>query len=356
MGHLKEVQINEFLDVNNTPEDTGLASASKDFSIMMWVIFLCVIASAHSKRQLYVREAKMGDQTSESSSYQYTSNSFDPNYVKFNNLYYPSYLQNVPQNYENFQYYYPDFKSFQRVIPNEYSYWPTLYKDSYIYGLGNNKDLDRSKNYQFVHNNGDTYDNVHHTEKGKEGNSAYKNVEEFDKGLKSKHDSESHQGYYNTKGGDKDGHYESSTYFTKDNEADKGSKGGSYSESSGHKKGSKTTGYHKVYNKDEYKKDRSFYDESDRRGNFNKYASSDSNHERKEGDFEKGGRSNYGFNEANQGENGSYDKGHYNANNREFSDQQGKDEYQENNSNYKEDNEKNNERFDYNNNDKGYYE
>ncbi|KAK4886938.1 hypothetical protein RN001_003209, partial [Aquatica leii] len=312
------------------------------FTILIYTT-LSAIATAH--RRIFFREAKTEDQVSESSGYHYTSSSYSPDIKSLNHLYYPSsdispYLQQFPESSESFHYYYPNYKSFQHYTPEEYSYWPNLYKGFDRYRYGYDKSLGDFKNYQDIGDKIDNYDSTRYAAHGKLGDAAFQSMETYDKGLNGKHHDEAHKGYYNKEGSDKDGYYGNSEYFAKNNAGGKGYKGESYGESSGHKKGSKTTGFHKVYNKNEYKKDHTFYDESDKRGHFNKYAHGDSYHEKKEGDVKNGGRSNYGFHKVNQGENGSYDKGHYDANDNKFRDQQGKGGYQEDYSNYNQGNEK----------------
>ncbi|KAK5643947.1 hypothetical protein RI129_007792 [Pyrocoelia pectoralis] len=170
--------------------------------------------------------------------------------------------------------------------------------------------LSNFKHNGFVVTKGDNYGESHNEENGQDGHKGYNTEEKYEKGSQGKHDNENNKGYYNKDGGDKNSHHESSEHFSVDNEAAKGSNGGSYSESGGHKKGSKTTGYHKVYKKND-------------------------------GALEKGGHSDVKFHETNQGENGDYDKGHYDVYDSKFRDHQGKEGHRENYSGYAKDSKEN---------------
>ncbi|KAF2899620.1 hypothetical protein ILUMI_06556 [Ignelater luminosus] len=295
---------------------------------------------------MYVRRARMEDQASASSGYMYHSDSNGPtSYVHFSgtsgdlsHFGYPPmaishYTQEIPEAHESFEHYYPDYHHSDYYF-NPYSHlhhglFDDFDIDKYGYGYGYGKELD---DFKYGKGDGEKYDTSKYFDGGEKGQSGYKSNEEYEKGSKGKHDKEAHKGYYSKKGGDKEGHHESSEHYGSKNEAAKGSKGESFSESSGHKKGSKTTGYHKVYHKDEYKKDHSFYDESDKRGHHDKYGNADSHHSSENGAFEKGGHSAAGFHENEQGKKGAFDKGYYDVNDSKFLGQTGGNKYHQHHS------------------------
>lgn len=97
------------------------------------------------------------------------------------------------------------------------------------------------------------------------------------------------KGYHDQSGGTKQGHNDQGQFYASNHEEGEGNKGQQFQEAKGHKKGSKTTGYHKVYHKDEYKKDHSFYDESDKRGQFSRYGDEAAHHSNEKGDHKEGG-------------------------------------------------------------------
>lgn len=66
-----------------------------------------------------------------------------------------------------------------------------------------------------------------------------------------------------------------------DDSSESGESGGKFKEQKLHKRGIKTTGYHNVFHKDEYKKVHTFYDDADHRGNFKKFGSEYENNESK---------------------------------------------------------------------------
>lgn len=116
--------------------------------------------------------------------------------------------------------------------------------------------------------------------------------------------------HYDTETGHKKEHSDVAGNYGRYDETESGEKGSSYGQASYHKKGQKTSGFHKVYHKDEYKKHTDFYDENHKKGYFDKYSVADEHHNAAEGDFEKGGHHESGFDNKNNGEKGFYDKGH----------------------------------------------
>ncbi|XP_050503789.1 uncharacterized protein LOC114340365 [Diabrotica virgifera virgifera] len=123
----------------------------------------------------------------------------------------------------------------------------------------------------FIKGGGSNYEDGVSASSGEKGTKGYSNRDEFAKGLKGRHQNDQRKGFYDVLGGDKRGHQEQEGHYSTKHHSAKGNKGGSFSEESSHDKGSKTTGYHKVYHKDEYKKDKSFYDKQDKKGHFNRY-------------------------------------------------------------------------------------
>ncbi|XP_031341003.1 uncharacterized protein DDB_G0290685-like [Photinus pyralis] len=281
-----------------------------------------LIVTSTARRAIYVREAEVQDQNSASTAYAYNSNSGPVSYAYFSkgfggeNVNFPQYYEPYYQLYEHLGY----------NVPKRYGYG----------GLDG-----------YVLHNGEDYGGSHFLQRGHAGQKENNAQESYNKGSQGKHDNENHKGYYNNERGDKSGHHESAEKFSNQNEGGKSSNGGSYSVSGGHRKGSKTTGYHKVYKKNEYKKDNTFYDESDKRGHFNKYANADSYRKGESGALEKGGHYDAGFHESKQGENGDHDKGHYDVVDSKFSDQQGKEGYRENYSGYAKDRKENENLYGY---------
>lgn len=336
--------------------------------ILILLAFAAASVSATETNQMYVRRARMEDQAVGSSGYMYRSDSNGPtSYVHFSGSAgdlsgygYPPIaithsLDAIPEMYSNVQQYYPetyasDYKQDVDVRGGIAAVEAEAEKQRQAY----DQDLTKSRiitldnGSEGSEGSGENYDVSKYSGEGEKGEKGYENVDKYDEGSQGKHEKEEDKGFYDKKGGNKEGYHESSGHYGSKQEAAKGSKGESFSESSGHKKGSKTTGYHKVYHKDEYKKDHSFYDESDKRGHYDKHGNAQSEHSNENGAFAKGGHSAAGFQEDKQGKEGAYDKGHYDKNDSKFLAEEGKNAYHENHSDFgKESGTNNGESFGY---------
>lgn len=73
-------------------------------------------------------------------------------------------------------------------------------------------------------------------------------------------------GHDEEEGGHKKSHYDEADSHKEHHESGKKQKGGKHGHKKFHKKGSKTTGYHKKANKDEYHKEHKFYDDKHEEG------------------------------------------------------------------------------------------
>lgn len=71
-------------------------------------------------------------------------------------------------------------------------------------------------------------------------------------------------------------------------------------------------------NKDEFKKDHSFYDKADKKGFFNRYGDFDAKKVASEGTFKKGGQHESGFEKSGHAAKGETDKGKFEGENKEF--------------------------------------
>lgn len=94
-----------------------------------------------------------------------------------------------------------------------------------------------------------------------------------------------------------------------------------------HKKGSKTTGYHNVYHKDEYKKDHKFYDESDHSGHFAKHGEKEKKHSADSGYEKKGGFHDSAYDQGHKKKQGSESTGHVDEQHKKYKKKHGYDKY-----------------------------
>lgn len=191
--------------------------------------------------------------------------------------------------------------------------------------LDDDEENQQQQKENYESGNGEQNNSGYHTQKGEKSVAEYNNNHAFDKGQKGSYENEGHKGHYLQNGGNKNGYFDSSNGYASQHSEGKASKGGNFEESGYHKKGQKTTGYHKVYHKDEYKKDHTFYDESDKKGHYSKYDNADSSRQAVAGGHKAGGSSASGFQNnlygkegfAENGRNNEASSGHNSANGRE---------------------------------------
>ncbi|KAL1131658.1 hypothetical protein AAG570_011271 [Ranatra chinensis] len=108
------------------------------------------------------------------------------------------------------------------------------------------------------------YEVIPDYEKGGEGyaeGGGGRGGEVYQKGRHQEHGHEDNAGVAKSTTGEKKGHLKETNSYTDGQQASLGDKGTKSHRSKGHKKGKKTTGFHSVHHKDEYKKDEVFYDE-----------------------------------------------------------------------------------------------
>ncbi|KAK9876626.1 hypothetical protein WA026_014005 [Henosepilachna vigintioctopunctata] len=190
------------------------------------------------------------------------------------------------------------------------------------------------KHHKYGEGSGSKYDESQNAAKGSKGEEGYKNREEYDSGNEGEHLEEKHKGHYAKGGAKASSDHDEAGYSASKAEAAEGKNGESFSKSDRHKKGSKTTGFHKVYHKDEYKKDHSFYDEKDSSGHQGKYEKGASQYGKESAAFEKGGHSKKHHDQSNHGAEGYLEKGRYAKQDKGHREQQGDVAYHKNDENY----------------------
>lgn len=251
----------------------------------------------------------MEDQESQATGYSYSSGS-------------PTYLSNkdiqLPNTYDYFQ---PYEYHYLPVVDTSMHYVPKLQDDPHfkVYGSASpytaiqlsKQKYGYGKPHDYVASEGKKHENEVHASHGQKDDKGFKNAHTWDKANKGVQGKENNKGWYNVAGGKKTVHHDEGDHYKTKEEEGKSEKGGSFKEAKGHNKGAKTNGFHKVYLKDEYKKDHEFYDDADRKGYYNKYGDFNTNYSKDKGAYEKGGHSQYGYRGADQGKDGFYDKGQY---------------------------------------------
>lgn len=195
-------------------------------------------------------------------------------------------------------------------------YQPIIHNDKYIQGNG------QQSNQESYNQNKQLAD------------SGFEKERDYEKGDKGVYEKKDQQSHYNEKDGHKLADSDSKVYYSEGHKAENGKEGGEHFQSEGHKKGSKTTGFHKVYHKDEYKKDHTFYDEADSKGFYEKYGDHHANHGSKAGHHVKGANSEGSYHEDHAGKSGKHEKGHHNDEKEGYEGKSGHENYHNNQENY----------------------
>ena len=138
----------------------------------------------------------------------------------------------------------------------------------------------------------------------------YKVAEEFEKAEKGQVEKTHHAGHYDAAAGSKKGELDEVKKYSESDAAVKGEKGEAFEKSEGHKKGHKTTGYHNVYHKDEYKKDTSFYDDEHVSAHEEAFGTESSRHHEAKGAHEKVEKIDKQFHEDEKAKKGTFTNGH----------------------------------------------
>ncbi|XP_013189927.2 sarcoplasmic reticulum histidine-rich calcium-binding protein [Amyelois transitella] len=156
---------------------------------------------------------------------------------------------------------------------------------------------------------GSNYGEEYHKAHGEKGSKGYKSNGHHAKGASGHYGKEHKEGYYNENEGDKGLKYDKADSHGKHYESGESYKGGDHGHKKHFSKGEEVTGYHKVFNKDEFKKDHDFYDVADNSGHFNKHGYEKKHHDAEEGGHKEGGHQKGGFDKGEFGKGGSYAEG-----------------------------------------------
>ncbi|KAH1012064.1 hypothetical protein HUJ04_001303 [Dendroctonus ponderosae] len=166
-------------------------------------------------------------------------------------------------------------------------------------------------NSNFVKSGGKIYDDLWSKQIGDKFDSGYNVVDAYSKGLSGSFDDTLGSSFSDQTGAKSLSVFDNAANYGLNQAAGKAALGGSFGQKDGHNRGSKTTGYQKVYHKDDYDKQHKFYDKADRRGHFNKYGDFKSAGDSGAGHFVKGGLHTDGQNANKYGVSDVSDKGHF---------------------------------------------
>lgn len=166
-----------------------------------------------------------------------------------------------------------------------------------------------------------------HKSSGEKGDKKYDSSHHNKKGEKGQHFAEEESGHFDEEKGSKKKQHDEADEHGEHHESKKGSNGGKAAEKKHHKKGSKTSGYHNVFHKDELKKDHTFYDTGDHKGNFHKYGSDHADHHKKAGQKKKGEKHSSGHDEKHKNKKGHSEKGHFEKDDMDYAKKKGHDKH-----------------------------
>ncbi|XP_055591443.1 histidine-rich glycoprotein-like [Uranotaenia lowii] len=165
---------------------------------------------------------------------------------------------------------------------------------------------------------GESHEQEHYSKKGERGSSGHKSNHGVKKGNKGSYDKEDHSHSYANEGDRKKSYHDEDSHHNHHHAQAHQSKGGKHGEKKYHKKGSKTTGYHNVFHKDEFKKEHIFYDTADHSGHFKKYGSAHKHHANEAEDYVKGGHKEEAHSEKKDSRRGHSEEGKYDSHHHDF--------------------------------------
>lgn len=166
----------------------------------------------------------------------------------------------------------------------------------------------------FAKGGGSDFGEEHHAAHGEKGGKGFKSQDHFAKGESGQYGKEHHEGHYDEGKGLKKGHHDEAAAHGKHYAAGENYKGGDHGHKQHFSKGEDVTGYHKVFHKDEFKKDHDFYDVADKSGHFSKHGAEEANHKSQKGGHKGAGHHDSAFNKGGFGKNGFQAKGHIDDN------------------------------------------
>lgn len=157
---------------------------------------------------------------------------------------------------------------------------------------------------------GSDYEEKHHAAHGEKGIKGYKSSDNEAKGASGHYGKKHDEAFYSEGEGEIKAHHDEADAHGKHHQSGKQYKGGKNGHKKHFSKGEDVTGYHKVFHKDEFKKDHDFYDVADNSGNFKKHGYEKENHGSNAGAHKKGGHQKAAYDKGGYGKAGFHAKGH----------------------------------------------
>lgn len=169
-------------------------------------------------------------------------------------------------------------------------------------------DKDHKHGHAYVKGGGSDYEEKHQAAHGEKGSKGYKSSKNHAKGESGQYGKKYDEGFYSKGEGVIKSHHNEADAHGKHYNSGKGYKGGNHGHKKHASKGEEVTGYHKVFHKDEFKKDHDFYDVADNSGHFKKHGYQKEKHGSSKGAHRKGGHHKAGYNKGDFGKAGFHAK------------------------------------------------
>ncbi|XP_068619735.1 sarcoplasmic reticulum histidine-rich calcium-binding protein-like [Battus philenor] len=181
---------------------------------------------------------------------------------------------------------------------------------------------------------GSDYGEQHHAAHGEKGAKGYNSKGHHEEGKSGSYGKEHNEGFYEEGDGKKVAHHDVADAHGKHHESGGSYKGGDHGHKKHFSKGEDVTGYHKVFHKDEYKKDHDFYDVADKSGHFKKHGYENKHHGSEVAGHKKGEHGDTGFEKEDHGKAGYYAKGHVDDDHEAHSAEEGDDSHYKHHEDY----------------------
>ncbi|XP_047994593.1 sarcoplasmic reticulum histidine-rich calcium-binding protein-like [Leguminivora glycinivorella] len=190
-------------------------------------------------------------------------------------------------------------------------------------------DLGSGHGHGHIHEKGagSDYEEEHHAAHGEKGSKGYSSKDHHASGKSGHYGKEHKEGHYGESEGEEAAHHDEADAHGKHHEAGSSHEGGDHGHKKHFSKGEDVTGYHKVFHKDEFKKDHDFYDVADNNGHFNKYGNEKGHHGSEEGGHKEGGAHDAGYDKSEFGKAGFHAKGHHDESDDSHSAEEGKESH-----------------------------
>ncbi|GBP83056.1 hypothetical protein EVAR_31856_1 [Eumeta japonica] len=156
---------------------------------------------------------------------------------------------------------------------------------------------------------GQEYGSSGHAAHGDKGHKGYASSHSYGKGGAGDYHTEKYESYSVSGGGGYGKKYGGADSYGSDYAKGHKYDGSDHGHKASHSKGEETDGFHKIYDKNEFKKDHDFYDGGDFGGGYKKYGHGYAHHGSEAGKFEKGDSGNAGYGAGKFGKYGHLSKG-----------------------------------------------